>query len=204
LLDAVPLHVAQANEASARQPEHPFTAEVGDARALPYGDASADAVLLFGPLYHLTERGDRLRALGEVRRVLRPGWVVLAAAISRYASLFDGLKYGFLDDPDFMPIVERDLRDGQHRNPGDHPDYFTTAFFHHLNELADEVASARLALDSVLAVEGPGALLPDLDDWWDGDQRRERLLSLIERVERESSLLGMGGHLMAVGHRAAG
>ncbi len=126
LLDAVPLHVDQAREVSSRQPDHPFTAVVGDARELPYEDQSADAVVLFGPLYHLTERDDRLRALAEARRVLRPDGVVLAAAISRFASLSDGLKYGLLEDPAFVQIVSRDLDEGQHRNPGDHPNYFTT------------------------------------------------------------------------------
>ena len=202
LLDAVPLHVAQAVDAATRQPDHPFTAELRDARALPYGDASADAMLLFGPLYHLTVRDDRLRALGEARRVLRPGGVVLAAAISRYASLLDGLKYGFLDDPDFVQIVERDLADGQHRNPGDHPGYFTTAFFHHPDELASEFLSAGLVLEAVLAVDGPGALLPDLDRWWHDEARRERLLALIARVEGKPSMRGLGGHLMVIGHRA--
>jgi SAM-dependent methyltransferase len=163
----------------------------------------ADAVLLLGPLYHLTERDDRLLALREARRVLHPGAVLVAAAITRFASLFDGLRFGFLDDPAFVRIVERDLTDGQHRNPGDHPDYFTTAFFHHPDELAQEVTEAGLTLEAVLAVEGPGWLLPDLDEWWRDIGRRERLLHLIAAVEREPSLLGVSGHLLAVARRPA-
>jgi ubiquinone/menaquinone biosynthesis C-methylase UbiE len=201
LLDAVALHVAQAGEASERQPAHPFTAEVGDARSLPYPDESADAVLLFGPLYHLTERADRLLALREARRVLRPGGLLCVAAISRFASLFDGLWLGFLDDPGFVRIVRRDLHDGQHRNPENHPSYFTTAFFHHPQELAQEVADAELALEAILAIEGPGWLVPDLDAWWQDEHRREQLLSLIAAVEREPALLGMSAHLMAVARR---
>jgi|SRR5579884_452966 len=198
LLDALPLHVAQAREAAAAQPECPFSAELGDARALPYADGSAAAVLLLGPLYHLTERGDRLRALAEARRVLRPGGVVVAAAISRFASLLDGFWRGFLDDPAFARIVERDLRDGQHRNPEKRPGYFTTAFFHTPEGLAQEVRDVGLTLDGVLAVEGPGWLVPDLDEWWRDDRRRERLLASIAAVEREPSLLGMSAHLLAV------
>ena len=201
LLDAVPLHVDRARQLSSRQPDHPFTAVVGDARHLPYEDQSADAVMLFGPLYHLTERDDRLRALAEARRVLRPGGVVLAAAISRFASLSDGLKYGLLEDPAFAQIVARDLDDGQHRNPGDHPNYFTTAFFHHPQELEREVTEAGLALETLVAVEGPAMLIPDLDDWWADLSRREQLLALIARVEREPGLLGVSPHLMAIGRR---
>jgi ubiquinone/menaquinone biosynthesis C-methylase UbiE len=203
LLDAVPMHVAQAREASAQQPEFPFAADEGDARALPFADASADAVLLLGSLYHLTERDDRLRALGEARRVLRPGGVVLAAAISRYASLFDGLRNFLFDDPNFVAIVEGDLADGQHRNRQETPGYFTTTFFHHPDELAAEMVEAGFDLEGVLAIEGPGSVLRDLDPWWDDERRREQLLHLIAQVEREPSLLGLSGHLMAVGHRAA-
>jgi SAM-dependent methyltransferase len=201
LLDAVALHVEQAVEAAARQPDHPFSAAQGDARALPNADRSADAVLLLGPLYHLTERADRLHALREVRRVLRPGGVVAAAVISRFTSLLDGLWRGFLDDPDFVQIVDRDLTDGQHRNPANRPGYFTTAYLHHPDELAEEINAAGLQLESVRAVEGPAWLLPDLDHWWENDGQRERLLAYLAAVEREPSMLGVSAHLLGIAAR---
>ena len=45
-----------------------------------------------GPLYDLIEASDRATALAEARRIVRPGGVVVATAISRFASLMDGLK----------------------------------------------------------------------------------------------------------------
>src|SRR5262245_12344090 len=54
LVDPVPLHVDQARQAGA-DPAARFTAALGDAREIAEPDASQDAVLLFGPLYHLTE-----------------------------------------------------------------------------------------------------------------------------------------------------
>jgi ubiquinone/menaquinone biosynthesis C-methylase UbiE len=141
LLDPVPLHIEQAISVAANQPEHVFTAAIGDARNIEEPDDSYDAVLLMGPLYHLTERKDRLRALAEAKRVVGPGGRILSVAISRFASLLDGLRMGALINPDFSRIVDRDLRDGQHRNPRTelHPDWFTTAYFHHPEELATEV-----------------------------------------------------------------
>jgi SAM-dependent methyltransferase len=110
LIDVTPLHVELARQASARQPQAPLAgAEVGDARVLARGPETADAVVLMGPLYHLTDRADRVQALREARRVLRPGGVLLAAAISRFASALDGLCRGFLKDPEFAEIVQRDL-----------------------------------------------------------------------------------------------
>src|SRR5690606_11227533 len=119
---------------------------LGDARALDQAAECVDAVLLLGPLYHLTERAQRLAALREARRVVRPGGVIFAVGISRFASLLDGLASDFLDDPAFVRIVEQDLRSGQHRNPANHPAYFTTAYFHHPDELQDEVRAAELDL----------------------------------------------------------
>jgi hypothetical protein len=79
------------------------------------------AILMFGPLYHITERAERIRALSEAKRVVRPEGILAAAAISRFASLLDGLVSGWLGDPAFDAIVDRDLAEGQHRNPTSRP-----------------------------------------------------------------------------------
>lgn len=203
LVDPVPLHVPQALQATATGGGCPLAgAHVGDARRLERPSASADAVMLMGPLYHLTEHDDRIRALKEAKRIVRPGGTVFAVGISRFTSLFDGLSTGFLDDPAFARIVDRDLHDGQHRNPDDHPGYFTTAFFHHPDELQAEVAKAGLSVVELVGIEGPGWWLPrEFADWWDDAARRERLLAAVRAVEREPSVLGMGPHLMVVARR---
>jgi ubiquinone/menaquinone biosynthesis C-methylase UbiE len=198
LIDITPLHVELARRASASQPGAPLaSAEVGDARALSWPDGAADAVVLFGPLYHLTGGADRLQALGEARRVLRPGGVLLAAAVSRFASALDGLCRAFLKDPQFADIVRRDLADGQHRNPTGRPEYFMDTFFHHPDELRSEVAQAGFRVGGVYAVEGPCWLLPDFDAWWDDGVYRERLLGIARALEAEPSLLGASAHLVA-------
>jgi ubiquinone/menaquinone biosynthesis C-methylase UbiE len=199
LVDAVPLHVEQARRAGQAQPDHPIAScAVGDARQLDHPDASADVVLLFGPLYHLTERDDRVTALGEARRVVRDGGLVLAVGISRFASTLDGLFRGFLDDPEFVRIVQQDLRDGQHRNPANHPVYFTTAFFHHPDELRAEVEEAGLHHEKTLPIEGPGWLLQNFDEHWNDAGRRERLLNAIRWLENEPSMLSVSAHILAV------
>jgi SAM-dependent methyltransferase len=192
LVDPVPLHVDQARAAGAA------SARVGDARKLDEADAAYDAVLLLGPLYHITDRDGRVGALGEARRVARDGGLVVAAAISRFASLLDGLVTGALEDPAFAAIVERDLVDGQHRNPTSRPEWFTTAFFHHPDELKAEVAAAGLRLEEMVGLEGPAWLLRSLDARWADPQRRERLLAAARAVEREPTLLGLSAHLLAV------
>lgn len=204
LIDAVPHHVAQARQASGKQSAQPLaSASVGDARHLRFDDHSADAVLLMGPLYHLIDRDDRIRALQEAARVVQPGGLILAVGISRFASMLDGLFHGMLDDPAFFKIARQDLATGQHRNPTNHPDYFTTAFLHHPDELRAEVEAAGLELERLLAIEGPGWLVPDFAARWQEPKRRERLLDMLRQVESDPALLGASAHLMAIARTPA-
>jgi ubiquinone/menaquinone biosynthesis C-methylase UbiE len=203
LIDPVGLHVDQAREASTLQRDAPLaSAEVGDARRLAWDDDSVEAVLLLGPLYHLTSRDDRLQALREAYRIVRPGGVLAAAAISRFASTYDGLLRGFLEDPGFEEIVERDVREGQHRNPTGRPEWFTTAYLHLPEEVPDEVAEAGFEVEALVGIEGPAWTLPDLDHWLEDSARRSRLLEAIRRVEKEPSLLGATAHILVVGRRS--
>jgi len=202
LIDPVPKHVEQAHAASAAQPQHPLaSAEVGDARQLPHADASIHAVLLLGPLYHLVERDDRLACLREAHRVLRPGGLAWGAAISRFASLLDSLTHGFFDDPAFAPIVAHDLEDGQHRNPTANPVYFTNAYFHKPGELSREFLAAGFQILQLAAIEGPGWLAREFDRIWSNPVQRERLLTVVRKVESEPSVLGATSHIMAIGKK---
>lgn len=203
LVDPVPLHVEQARAAATDRPGATLaSAEVGDARSLHLPDASADAVLLLGPLYHLPERGDRLQALAEARRVCRRGGVVIVAAISRFASTLDGLRAGYLADPAFAAVAAADRRDGRHRNPTGDPAYFTTAYFHRPEELAAECAAAGLVHEATLAVEGAAWLLADLDARLADETRRTVLLTALAALEAEPTLHGVSAHLLAVARRA--
>jgi SAM-dependent methyltransferase len=202
LIDALPLHVELAERSLNEHPHHRLaSARVGDARRLEEPDRSAGAVLLMGPLYHLTERDDRVQSLREAHRVLRSGGILFAAAISRFASLLDGLSRNLVDDPVFCEILKTDLDTGQHRNSTHHPDYFTTAFFHRPDELAAEVREAGFTLESLVAVEGPAWLLANLEERLNEIEKRNQLLELLQSVESDPSLIGMSAHLLAVARK---
>lgn len=201
LVDASPRLVAVARERNSALRRPIASCEVGDARALSFPAASADVVLLLGPLYHLTAAGDRARALTEAARVLKPGGVLFAAAISRYASALDGLSRDLFQDPQFAGIVERDLVDGQHRNPTGRVDYFTTAYFHRPEELRAEMVGAGLVVEGLYGVEGPAWILPDFAERWADERRRADIIRVARALESERSTLGVSAHLLAVGRR---
>ncbi|MGC4807836.1 class I SAM-dependent methyltransferase [Micromonospora sp. DT233] len=193
VVDPLPEHVV---EAAARPG---VTAELGDARALPAAEHSVDAVLLLGPLYHLPERADRVAVWREAARVVRPGGVVVGATISRFASLFDGFVKDYFSDARFRPLVERALADGVHHNVDADRTWFTSAYFHHPDELTGEVTEAGLVLRRRVAVEGPLWMTgPRLEEILASPDLTALLLEMSRGVEDEPSLLGASSHVLSI------
>lgn len=147
LVDPVPKHVEQAR---AHAPG--CSAELGDARDLALPSHSFDAVLLLGPLYHLADRADRLRALREARRVAAPGGLVAAAGISRYSLMQDYTVSAGLSPELLAGEVTQVVRTGSY----DGSRGFTVVHFHTAAELAQEAGEAGLSDVSVHGIEGPG------------------------------------------------
>jgi ubiquinone/menaquinone biosynthesis C-methylase UbiE len=202
LVDLMPLHIEQALEASAAQPDYQLASvRLGKAQQLHFEDESADAVLLLGPLYHLPQREDRLQAIRETYRILKPGGLLFAATISKFASMMEGIMRAFLTDPNFADGVENTLNIGIHQNPERDPGLFTTAYFHHPDDARQEVADAGFEVEAFLAIEGPASFTTNFDLLWDDDSLRERLLTFLRATETEPTLLGATGHLMTVGRK---
>ncbi|MDQ1049751.1 bifunctional 2-polyprenyl-6-hydroxyphenol methylase/3-demethylubiquinol 3-O-methyltransferase UbiG [Streptomyces sp. V4I2] len=194
LLDPVPLHVEQA----ARLPG--VTARPGDARALPADDASYDVVLLLGPLYHLPERPDRVRALAEAYRAVRPGGLVVAATINRFAGLHDVLR-----EERYFTAVQRErtdavTADGRHHHHAE-DGLFTVAYFARPEEPPTEFTDAGLTVEGQYGIEGVAWLMGGIEDWLDDPERRAAVLAATRRIESEPTLLGASGHLLTAGRR---
>ncbi len=195
LIDPVQHLVSQAIEDS-RAAVPLASARIGDARSLAVADSSADAVLLFGPLYHLTSRDDRVAALSEARRATRPGGVVLAVGLSRFYPLLEELAAGKPRPP---AATAQFLADGQYRNPDGDVAGFTTSYFHRPEDLAAEVADAGLTLDRIVGGTGIAKIaLPDLAERLDDQERRAAVTDLLRRTEAEPSLLGFSQNLVAI------
>lgn len=201
LIDATARLVEKARDLNTTLEKPIASISVGDARSLSFAGGSAAAVLVMGPLYHLTASADRETALREASRVLMGGGCIVAAAISRYASSLDGMARKLTFDPAFVRMRDRDLRDGQHRNETDHPDYFTTAYFHRPEDLHAELEQAGFREIHVMGVEGPAWLLQDFDARWDDPIQRKEILDVTRALESEPSILGASAHLLGIGRK---
>lgn len=182
----------------------PYTALEGDARRLPIPDGSMDCALLLGPLYHLQEEGDRMQALAEARRILRPGGMLFAAGISKFSSAtwalsVYGLKNDYIDDPAYMEMLKEEILTGNHNKP---PQYncLCDAYFHTPEGFRQEVEAASFSVHGLYAVEGCAWLSPALAEKWADPACRENLLTLVRLTEQEPSLLGLSPHFFAACH----
>jgi SAM-dependent methyltransferase len=147
LIDPILRHVEAARAAGLR-------AHLGDARDLPWNADEFDAALMAGPLYHLTDAGDRGAALSEAARVVRPGGLVAAVAFNRHANLLGAtLANQFLDR---RPVIDDIEATGfSYRNDRVSP----TTYYHTLAGLTDEMLSAGLNNVVIMGLTGPGGWL---------------------------------------------
>lgn len=176
-------------------------AAVADARSIPREDASADAILLFGPLYHIVEHEEREKCLAECCRLLKPGGKLFTANITCFAT---ALKYTecydwrpVLDDDDAYRMIEATVRTGLHRG-----NEIGLVYFHRPEELRDEVAAAGFTEVELRGVIGPGWIVRNLDEIWPDPVKREAILRIIRLLEREESLMGFSTHFLSISRRA--
>jgi len=198
LLDAAEFHIETATKISITENKPLASISLGDARKLPFDDEQFDMVLLFGPLYHLQQKEDRVKCISEAKRVLKKNGILLAATITRYASLFDGFWQGFIDDPAFENILKQDLEDGSHFNPVNHPMYFIDAHFHTQKEIEEEFNTAGFTDHTSMAIEGFGWLVPDFMKRWNDEGSRNKMLDYIKQTENDRIMIGISAHVMTV------
>jgi SAM-dependent methyltransferase len=186
-LDLVPGHVERARGSG-------LSAQVGDARSLPFSDSSFDVALLLGPLYHLRGAGDRRMALNEAKRVLRSGGLFVGAAINRAAVLVDAIRKGSIDDPGVRSVLERIALIG-------HDDTGTGSgamYFHRSEDFLAEVVDAGFTDVRLRGVEGPAwSLIPPDSTADDAIVEQARLVA--ELTDEIDGGAASSSHVLAFG-----
>ena len=193
-------------------PEHPgvclHSATVCDARTVPRPDKSADAVLLMGPLYSITEYEERILAIEESRRLLKDTGLLFSAALTPYSVLVprivlyhadDSKKRRELDDPAVLSMIGRALKDGNYVNPEKKISTgIGSSHLHTAKALREELSRGGFDTVSVHGILGGAWLAPNLDALLEREDTRETLMETIRMLDTYEEIIGLSGHLLAV------
>lgn len=213
LFDLFPKNIEMSKELGKEYPNCKLaSAEVCDALSVPRKDKSADAVLLMGPLYHITDYNERIAAIKESRRLLKDGGMLFTAALTPYSVLLYNITvynpFGenpnrTLEDPNFMKMVEREIKDGHHINP-DNTVYsgLGSAYLHTSKALKEELCAGGFAGSVVHGIMGGAWLANNIDELWKNEASRNALMHTVRLLDTCEEIIGLAGHLLSVSRKS--
>ena len=166
-----------------------------------FADASFDAALCMGPMYHLIDHDDRTQAARELLRVVKPGAPVFVAFLNRLQLLKVAISPEIPFSPETFDFVKRWLEDGIFISPA--LGIFADAHFVHPQEVAPlmeapgfetiDLISSESLVDAVQKnLASFKDRQPDLYPW---------LLEKLVAVANDSSIVGSAGHLLYIGRK---
>lgn len=113
-----------------------------------FEDSSFDAVLLFGPMYHLYTREDKLRVLEEAKRVVRDGGLIFVAyCMNEYCIITHGFRDNYIGESIRQGKVREDFSTVSSEE--DLYDYMR------LEEIDALVAESGLKRLKIISADGP-------------------------------------------------
>lgn len=149
-----------------------------------------DVTLLFGPMYHLFTKEDRLKALSEAKRVTKPGGIILVAYIMNE---YGALTYAF-KERHVLGCVEQGRFTEDFKcisNPADLYDYVRVE---QIKELSEELSLIRLKL---ISPDGPANYMrPFLNQL--SDEEFEHFVRYQMATCERQDLIGAGAHTVDI------
>ena len=153
-----------------------------------YEDHSFDIVLLFGPLYHLTNNGDKQKCIAEAKRVCKPNGKLFFSFISNDMIILTEFAY----DADYFVNGSYDKESFRLK---DFP-----FVFHTVDACRDVLATAEINVLHEVATDGISELLDDKINDMD-DVSYEQYLNYHFYICEKKEFLGMTNHLLFVGEK---
>jgi SAM-dependent methyltransferase len=176
-----------------------------DARDLSrWGDASFDAVLSLGPMYHLPLPADRERAARELARVMKVGGVAFVAWMPRYAFLRRTLANAAEQHRLTREFVRPLLDSGSFTGPA--PGRFTHGYGARPQEIEPFMRAHGFQMRELIACEGiASGIEHTFAPLAEQDPARFAVaLQMIIETAADPVILGFASHLLYIGEKSPG
>lgn len=174
----------------------------GSALELRVDEPLFDAVLAFGPLYHLLEADADRDCLARAAAAIRPGGYLFAIFLTRLSVPKDLIRLGLVEEA--SRVLQSDyLRTGVYQVSSLAAGrYMPSARTHTLQEAKALLVRVGLELESVQSCEGLAAFLgPEINERYSDRPSLERLVDVLELAIADPSVIEAGDHFLAIARR---
>lgn len=189
--DVTAVELIKHNLMTLKAKNSPVKAYLGNATDLSmFKDNSFDMVLLFGPLYHLISKEDKLKALMEAKRVVKDGGYIL---VSYYMNEYAIITHGFKDNNILEAIKNNEIDESFHITPKE-TDLYSMVRLDDINELN---SISNLKRIKILAQDGPSDYIRPALNKMDEETFKTYVKYHLLTCERPE-LLGASSHVLDI------
>ena len=155
-----------------------------------FQDKESDLILIFGPMYHLYSKEDKVKALTEAKRVLKDEGVILVAyCMNEYSVLTYGVKQNHI-----LECMENGKIDEKFRVQPEEADLYDYVRLEDIDSYNDAAGMERI---QIISADGPSDYMRPVLNAMDEKTFQtfiEYHLSTCERLE----LVGAGSHTVDI------
>lgn len=153
-------------------------------------DNTFDATLLLGPMYHLFNFQDKLKALSEAKRITKPnGLIFVAYCLNDYSIITYAFKEGNLQ----KVLKENKLTENFTTNTNEE-DLYSYDTLETINKLQNESGLTRV---KIISPDGPTDYIrPSINKMSEEDF--SVYMKYVESISERSDLLGAGSHIVDI------
>lgn len=155
-----------------------------------FKDNSFDMVLLFGPLYHLISKVDKIKALMEAKRIVKEDGIIM---VSYYMNEYAVLTYGFKENHIMEAIKNNDIDENYHITPKE-TDLYSMVRLEDIDELNNLTNLKRI---QIVSQDGPTDYIRPIINKMDDETFNEYIKYVLSICERKE-LLGASSHVLDI------
>ena len=188
--DVTALELVKHNLRVLEKNEPNIKAYQGNALNLKFEDNSFDIILLFGPMYHLISFEDKLKALMEAKRVLKPnGKIFISYCMNEYAII----THGFIDN-NINESIKNNLIDKDYKITPADSDLYSFVRLEDINKLNE---LSNLTRVKIISHDGPTEYIKKVINKMDEETYNNYIKYHLNTCERPE-LLGAGRHILDI------
>lgn len=155
-----------------------------------YADNTFDVTLLFGPMYHLFDHNDKLKALSEAKRVTKQNGIILVAYVmNEYSVLIHGFRDGHILD-----AIKQGKIDDNFQTQTNIDDLYSYVRLEQIDQLNKELNLERI---QIIAADGPADYMRPILNKMDEETFETFIQYHLSTCERQD-LIGASSHTLDI------